>query len=59
MTVEGHLVGAGRFRDRIDADAADPVPVKEVTRRHHDPVARTGAARAGLLGGASCRLGLG
>ena len=57
MTVERHLVGAGRLGDRIDADASDPVLVEQVPGGAGDPIARTGPAHDALLiqPGSSCR----
>jgi hypothetical protein len=41
VTVKGHLVGARRFGDRIDADAANPMFMEKIPGGPHDPLART------------------
>src|SRR5204863_6785857 len=48
VAVERHLVRLRRFRDRLDADAADPLLVKQITSRHQNPLAN-GQARPALL----------
>jgi hypothetical protein len=40
MPVERHLVGAGRFRDRLHADRPDAMPVKQFASRSKDAAAR-------------------
>src|SRR5437588_443859 len=40
MPVERHLVGAGGFRNRIDADGADAMPVEELGCRREQALAR-------------------
>src|SRR5271154_7516072 len=58
VTVERHLVGAGRLSDRIDADASDTVLVEQVPGGASDPIARTGPAHDAFLTqpSRSCRL---
>ncbi len=55
VAVERHLVGAGRFRDRVHADRANTLPVKQVRRRNEDALAgrnylRRCQIRLGTLG---------
>lgn len=45
MTVERHLVGAGGFRNGVDADALDAMFVKHVLRRLQDLISGTHAIR--------------
>jgi hypothetical protein len=40
VPVERHLVGAGGFRDRFDADGANAVAIKQLGRRGEDALAR-------------------
>ena len=47
MPVERHLVGAGRFSDGLDADAANAVTVKQITRRQQNPLAWPQSVRKG------------
>ena len=40
MPIERHLVAAGGFGDRLDADGAQAMPVEQVARGGDDPLAR-------------------
>ncbi len=46
MTIERHLIGAGRLGDGVDADAADAVAMKHVLRGDDDALARPGGRGA-------------
>jgi hypothetical protein len=49
VTIEGHLVGAGRFGDRIDANASNPVLVEKASGGPGDPIARAGPCHGAFL----------
>jgi hypothetical protein len=49
VPVERHLIGAGCFRDRIDPDRPDSVPIKELACGHKD--ARAGRNSAVIIMG--------
>ena len=40
MTVERHLVGAGRLGDRLDPDGPDSMPIEQLAGRREDALAR-------------------
>jgi hypothetical protein len=49
VPVERHLIGAGRFSDRIDADCLNSMPVKELASGRKD--ARAGRNPAVIIKG--------
>ena len=49
VPVERHLIGAGRFSDRIDADCLDSMPVKQLASGRKD--ARAGRNPAVIIKG--------
>jgi hypothetical protein len=38
MTIKRHLIGTGRLRDGLDADASNPIPVEQLGRDSEESV---------------------